>query len=251
MPAESAAIHLVGITGKRDVETRAFSGQDVLEGHLVIPSGEMVVGSVEVLRAVFRTNGVMEPEPLDYPLGLQPYCRRRLMIQTLAEAQETSKTGTVFVKPLQTKSFEARVVASPGDLEGLDPGQPVWVAGMLATPLQAEYRVYVLGGKIEGVAPYAGPDDLEDRSEPAIDMRQVRDALARLGPGLPRAYAMDWARTADGETALIECNDAWALGFYGGMERERYFDLLAARWDELVPQQAHEHTKREATYGEQ
>ncbi len=53
----------------------------------------------------------------------------------------------------------------------------------------------------------------------------------------PAGYALDAGVLDSGETALVEVNDGYALGFYGSVitqRAERYLDLLEARFSELV-----------------
>ena len=49
----------------------------------------------------------------------------------------------------------------------------------------------------------------------------------------PRAYVLDFGATSDGETRLVEANDAYALGHYG-LASVLYARLIDARWEELT-----------------
>lgn len=51
----------------------------------------------------------------------------------------------------------------------------------------------------------------------------------------PAAFSLDIGVLEPGETALIECNDAWALGYYRGTLSHRdYIDMLWRRWDQIA-----------------
>lgn len=47
------------------------------------------------------------------------------------------------------------------------------------------------------------------------------------------AYGIDFGILENGETALIEWNDAIALGSYG-LEKETYTELILTRWNEII-----------------
>jgi hypothetical protein len=52
---------------------------------------------------------------------------------------------------------------------------------------------------------------------------------------MPVSYSLDVGVMEDGRTALVECNDGWALGYYKGDLRPLdYFKMLDARWQELI-----------------
>ena len=89
-------------------------------------------------------------------------------------------------------------------------------------------RVFVLDGAIVGVCTYS------DCDEP-VDLAVVREAIGawRAAGDMPRACAMDFGVLDDGQTALVEVNDAFGVGAYG-LDAAPYVDLLAARWEELT-----------------
>lgn len=49
-------------------------------------------------------------------------------------------------------------------------------------------------------------------------------------------WALDVGQVATGETALVECNDAWSLGYYrdGNLPAAQYAEMLVQRWRELA-----------------
>lgn len=51
----------------------------------------------------------------------------------------------------------------------------------------------------------------------------------------PAAFSLDVGVLDTGETALIECNDAWALGYYkGSLAHKDYIRMLWMRWEQLA-----------------
>lgn len=58
-------------------------------------------------------------------------------------------------------------------------------------------------------------------------------ALGEAGEAVA-GYAIDVGLLDDGQLALVECNDGFALGLYPGMAPSRYAELLFARWRELL-----------------
>lgn len=51
--------------------------------------------------------------------------------------------------------------------------------------------------------------------------------------GAPKAYALDFGVTKDGETILVEVNNTCSIGSYG-LEPVLYARFLSARWVELT-----------------
>lgn len=159
------------------------------------------------------------------------------------------------------ESTEGRAVMAElmaeGDREGVDPhalaeaalqwaslqacfcDEQVWVSP--AVEVVAEWRLYVQGSP-GGYATLAearydpcGPPKL---APPPASWTAELLALAASDPHAPASLALDvgWLRGADGELtpALIEANDAWALGLYGRcMSPLAWVQFLWTRWDQL------------------
>ena len=198
------------------------------------------IGTVEFVRRAMGLAGISEPTNLSYPEVLESYLHRRL---------ERSPAGLVmgrwFVKPIATKAFTGFVFdtfADPEDLDAhdraqceaflaLEPDAPVWVGE--AVTWRSEVRYYVLDGRIVGEGRYdTGPDDA------LLPVRSVVSEMARrfsASRGAPVAFAIDAGVLDSGTTALVEVNDAWALGFYSGtLEPREYVRILWRRWQQLA-----------------
>ena len=204
-------------------------------------AGSLPVGSVEFVRQALAVAGVPEPAPMSYPPELESLLRRHVH-----QRDAGSVIGTWFVKPTETKLFTGfvfdtlraredypvHVRADVDAFMALPPSTPVWVSELAA--FQCEWRYYVLDGQVLGSARY-DEDGADDAPEP--EMAVVLEAV-RLMSGRPVgavSYGLDVGVLAGGETALVEVNDAWALGYYSRCMAPRdYLGLLTARWRQMA-----------------
>lgn len=88
----------------------------------------------------------------------------------------------------------------------------------------AEFRVYVLKEKIQGVFFYNGDPLLQ----PCVKTIQEMVSLYKEAP---RAYSLD-VGICDGKTLLVEVNDSIALGNYGISPKIQAL-MLWERWKEI------------------
>ncbi|WP_199030770.1 ATP-grasp domain-containing protein [Ralstonia sp. ASV6] len=198
------------------------------------------IGSVEFVRKAMTLAGIAEPESMSYPEALQPWLHREVK-----QRRAGSILGEWFIKPTTTKTFTGFVVdilGNPDHLSfhdraqynaflALPPDTPVWVSEPVKW--QSEYRYYVVNGQVLGEGRYDdAPDDM-----PLPDQDVVREMVAAMANSsrTPVAYGLDVGVLGSGETALIECNDAWALGYYRGtLDYRDYVEMLWLRWEQLV-----------------
>lgn len=180
------------------------------------------VGTVEFCRAWMERSGIREPDPLDFPVSLHSFLGRN--VERL-ENYVAAPMGA-WVKPVRTKAWDAHVKAGEAPPEG-----GVWASDPLQ--LIAEWRVYVLNGRVIGLGRY---DDGEDDDLEFCQQTLAGMLAAFSGSGeAPRAYALDVALTHDMSTVLIEVTDAWAIGYYkGSCSPTHYAELLASRWREIA-----------------
>ena len=96
----------------------------------------------------------------------------------------------------------------------------------------SEWRYYVVGGVVKGFGRY-DPDGADDA--PLPDTNIVADAvLAMSAAGANLTYGLDFGVLDTGETVLVECNDAYALGLYGkALSSKDYMNMLKVRWDQI------------------
>lgn len=203
--------------------------KDVLQSGAGLP-----VGSVEFIREAMRLCGIDEPVNMSYPPVLTDYLCREVHRVSAGQV-----LGTWFVKPCATKSFTGFVFNTLSDPDSLNehdriqydvfmalPAEdPVWIS----EPVEfvCEWRYYVMDSKVIGSARY----DPDGADEEMPDQEIVASSVLAMGPG---AYVLDFGVLSTGETALVEANDAWAIGLYErALSPRDYLGFLGARWGEL------------------
>lgn len=212
-PIASHRYHLQpgGVNGQAQWCARR-AGADATASREVTP-----IGSVEWTREYALAYGVTLPEWQTYPDALRPWLGREVRAGRFTDAARGE-----FVKPVKLKAFTGALLK---DLEeAAEPDEPCWISD--AVEFAAEWRCYILAGKVVGWGQYGDGDDAEP------DLAQVRDMLAAW-PG-PAGWALDVGRLADGRQVLVEANDGWALGYYKGCPPDAYLRVIAARWAELT-----------------
>lgn len=189
----------------------------VLSGAVSAPAHDVTpIGSVEWTADYAAAVGVTLQPWETYPDPLRPWLGREVRRGVYADA----KPGE-FVKPQRIKAFTGALRCDVA--EAVDPGEPVWISEAVA--FVAEWRCYILAGRVVGVGQYGEGDDASP------DPVEVARMLAAF-PG-PAGWALDVGVLADGRQVLVEANDGWALGFYTGCPRDAYLSVIAARWAEL------------------
>lgn len=100
---------------------------------------------------------------------------------------------------------------------------PVWIS----EPVQwlSEWRYYVANNAVVGRARY---DSNEDEA-PEPDEYTVKKCIRDMATSHP--YVLDFGVLSTGETALVEANDAWAIGLYAeALSPRDYLYFLRSRW---------------------
>lgn len=242
--AESRAVRMASMLTDGIKVTNA-NFEALIEHQAAFQQGAVPVGSVQFVRRAMELADVNEPANLSYPPGCEPYLKRKVWPSTAGRA--LNMAGARFIKSAETKVFTGFVLDSDAGTLGLNshdqiqcatlhavkPDSPVWIA----EPVQwvSEYRYYVIESQIIGSARY-DQDESDSVPEPNLDV--VKQCIADLAIAHP--YALDMGVLASGETALVEVNDAWAIGFYGGaMSPQDYTRFLVARWNGLIANPAH------------
>lgn len=185
---------------------------------------DLVVGSIPFVKAGLKMFGKELPAPMPYPIELKSFLHRTIEVRSLNEVQALSN---VFIKPVDNlKDFTGFVVRGSDDfrLHSLNKNKKLYTASVVN--LVSEYRYYIQNDKIIGSAPYSG-----GVIEP--DLSVVNQMLELMRIYELSAYSIDIGVLSTGETALVEVNDAFAIGFYGGLTVDDYLNMLWARWRQL------------------
>jgi hypothetical protein len=215
-----------------------------------LPGGDIFIGQgVAGMRAIFR-GARIAPRPMyDLPTGLEVsegiHGNRFDRIPLSAAYKRYDGGRSFFIKPVLNKLFTG-FVADPALLgpTGLydntahvDEDATVLVCRPFPSPIAAEWRVIVHDGNIIGIAQYRGSWHIERPANRIIEgvVCYLENANRSLAGGrwAPVAYSVDLAKLEDGSTAVVECNDMWALGDYG-IDPCRYVAALVDRYDQLV-----------------
>ncbi|MDA8382838.1 MAG: ATP-grasp domain-containing protein [Betaproteobacteria bacterium] len=219
-------------TGPDTLRERRLALEDVASAD--VQDDDLPVGTVEFLRACATRLGVTLPEIGAYPDLLRPYLRRAHRLGVLGEVR--GLTSPAFVRPAFATKIFTGFVFHPSDpehheqIKDLAPALPVWFCEPVSW--QCEWRYYVVRGGIVGAGRY-DPDGADEAPEP--DRATIDTWVRAYGSLAPAGYAIDAGVLGTGETALVEINDGWALGYYqGSCSPEDYLRLLWGRWREIV-----------------
>jgi hypothetical protein len=205
------------------------------------------VGSVEFVLAAMSVFGMDVPRPIGFPAALERFLFRRVTESTVGDLDLLFKSRpSLFIKPRDAvKTFTGFVLQAvaatvPDEFEQeqldvvskLSPSAQLWISDVVSW--QSEWRYYVMHGKIIGCGRY-DPDGEEDA--PAPSQTVVLEAVGAFEASgfAPASYSLDFGVLGTGETALVEANDGWALGYYtGSLTPSLYMAMLDARWQEMA-----------------
>lgn len=150
-------------------------------------------------------------------------------INSIASDETKWKAGW-FVKPVRSKAFTGKVIRSLNDLVGCgNYYEDYEVICSEVLDIRREWRCFIYYDEIYDIKPYKG--DYHYTYDPKVldclmsDFRKWEQRLV--------ACAIDIGVTAEHQTVLIECNDAYSLGAYGLVDY-RYAKLISARWAQIL-----------------
>ncbi len=177
---------------------------------------------------------LLEPK-LDWlaELGME-FKNRRVIFSNVNEARKLTQRS--FVKPADNKIFDSKVYSTGLELpdeSALDGSLPV----LIADPVEweVEYRCFVLDDKVVTLSPYwrsDRPAQSSDGAWPASASefenahRFALEVVKATSRTLPPAIVLDVGIIRDKGWSVVECNPAWASGFYG-CEPEQILPVLA------------------------
>jgi hypothetical protein len=138
---------------------------------------------------------------------------------------QEEQTG-IFIKPLETKLFQGKVISGFSDFIGLNYEREIEIWCSETIDIVTEWRCFIRYGTLLDVRYYKGSWNSK------LDTEIVNDAIAKY-KNQPASYSLDFGVDADGKHYLIEVNDGHSLGSYG-MGAISYAKFLSARWSELT-----------------
>lgn len=210
------------------IRTEFFDYQQLIRGYLPIPlnKNSLVCGFISSVRWALQELQIPEPIISDYPLELENFLGRRIHLSTLGEVKRSNQK--IFIKPLETKLFKGIVCHDSIQTLIETALHPDETKIYVSEPINfvSEYRVFVNQGLMVGCKHYLGDFTIT----PDFDI--ISQAILRYN-SYPIAYAADFGITSDGQTLLIEINDAWSLGSYG-LDSKIYANMLLHRWIQMM-----------------
>jgi len=183
------------------------------------------VGGVGMVRKRLQALRIDKPDEIEYPKELRSFLNRKVWTSTLKQIIKEDQRN-VFIKPLQTKLFQGKVINSFKDYIGLNYKEEVEVWCSEVVDVVTEWRCFVRYGSLLDVRYYKGKWDSR------LDLDIVNDAISKYTTQ-PASYCLDFGVDAEGKHYLIEVNDGHSLGSYG-MGAISYAKFLSARWSELT-----------------
>lgn len=195
--------------------TRGFVDEQIF-------SAELVSGSVEFTRhAAKRMHYSCEWQLYCKPYPLRKYLHRKIRAMQLGVVKESDLP--LHIKPVtHTKSFTGFVCRDIDDFRLKHFSKHRYVYAADVVEFVSEYRYYYDGNTAQ-CGHYNG--DPEIKPDQAI----VDHIISLCGVGI-----VDIGVLSTGETAIVECCNAYSVGLYDGCSVEHYYKTLALFWAQLV-----------------
>lgn len=171
--------------------------------------------------------------------GLDPEANHGKFMRGLTFAAQTifehAKDGKMFIKAPQKRSLDAALYTKGEFLETIQwtlaigvhvklreiiYAQPMYIRERKTGYKKDEYRCLVVGDKVSSVSLYTDKKRKRDYS----DIEAFANEFATHFAGrLPKAYCLDLCRMIDTTIAVVEINDACAMGFYADNDIYKFF----------------------------
>lgn len=180
---------------------------------------DLVIGWISDSHKFLNNINIKIPESIDYPEELRNYFSREIKrIEAISEI-----TFPLFIKPIEHKQFNGRVVKEFKDLIGIR-DVPMYTSDIIN--IETEYAVYVTNDKIAGIKHYKGDPYI------SLNKRIVEECINNYS-NCPASYRIDFGVTDLNKTIVIEVNDGYTSGNYG-LPDTVYAKFLLARWEEIL-----------------
>ena len=224
--------------GFRDMGAEIIPYHNIDEIYDRVNREDIVLDYIGQCNSIFSKFGI-EPSIPDYPDVLKPFLGRKIWKDTINSISRSEEkwSGGYFVKPIKSKVFTGKIISSISDLVGCGNHSEDYEV-LVSEPLDicAEWRCFILYDEIVDVRPYGL---LLDRNRKSYKFHYDSNVLDSMLEAFvkwderPISCSMDICVTKDGQTLLVEINDAYALGCYG-LASIFYAKLISARWSELL-----------------
>lgn len=220
----------------RGIDCEFFTIKRLQRNQIQINQETLIVGDHSTMLSVFRKMDIRSLT-LSYPESLRKYLKRNIWETTVKKLmmQSHEESLTIFVKPKsKAKLFTGFVIQSNYDLfrlESFSKDTELYCSSVVEW--LSEFRVFVNQSEIVGIKNYSGDINIK------LDIDTVRTAIKDFENSDEKtsAYGIDFGILNNGETALVEWNDGFALGSYG-LDKEIYTDLILRRWEEIFETQS-------------
>lgn len=192
----------------------------------------VTAGGIDTIRQIFSDYNIQQPLLQKPHVELPDFLKRKIDEMSYGDFVKYTESEffkPIFIKPLEEdKAFTGFVFKHRKDL--LQFGRSLPNDFMLLTSeiveFQSEFRVFIQDRKIIDCKNYTGNFWL--RPNPHI----IQDAINAY-VNQPIAYTLDWAIDMNGNTILVEINDAFGVAPYG-LDPVKYARFLEARWNEII-----------------
>ena len=199
---------------------------------------DIVLDYIDQCNSIFSKFGIEQSIP-DYPKVMDKFLGRKIWkdtINSISRSEEKWSAG-YFVKPVRSKAFTGKIISSISDLVVCGNYSEDYDV-LVSEPLDicAEWRCFIIYDEIVDVRPYGL---LLDRSRKSYRYHYDFKALDSMMEAFisweerPMACSLDICVTKDGQTLLVEINDAYSLGCYG-LASVFYAKLISARWSQIL-----------------
>lgn len=205
---------------------KSVTEKEIKKGKYVVTAEDFADGTIPFIYTILRKAGKDIPIVDSYPEELRKFLYRKVVKTKL---QNLHEGFTGFVKPFsKLKLFTGFVAKEPSDmhqLSGFTRHTEVYISDVVK--FISEYRFYVIGRKIKAYGCYDGDENI------IPDLNIVQDAIKKLVKP-PSAFCIDFGVLDSGETALVEYNDGFFLGWYLDDKWDVYYELIKTRFQEMM-----------------
>lgn len=209
---------------KNNIRTELISKKHIQRNFVLLERDCVVLGTVEGCHEVFKYFNVAIPKIDSYPSELRPYLLRDVQKIKLSQVHE-GYSG--FIKPAEDlKKWTGFVIRDPGEFRLLASHSKNTMV-YISPPVKfvSEWRYYVINKRIVAKGNYDGDEKIQ------CNIKIVEEAVNKTNSN---TFCIDFGVLDDGSTALVEYNDAYAVGWYLDNNANIYFDLISTRFKELL-----------------